>query len=89
VRALIMAAEPVTSVDVTAADVLHELAATLRAADIELGYAEVKGPVKDRLRRLEIYPKSEERFFATVDAAVEAYLASHPAEARAFANRRR
>ena len=89
VRALIMAAEPITSVDVTAADMLQELGATLRAAHVEFGYAEVKGPVKDRLRRLEIYPKSEERFFSTVDEAVDAYLASHPDEAQVFANRSR
>jgi len=61
--------------------------AALRDAHIEFGYAEVKGPVKDRLRRLEIYPKSEERYFATVDEAVNAYLESHAAEARVFAQR--
>jgi len=84
---LVLAAEPITSVDVTAADMLRELGATLRNAHIEFGYAEVKGPVKDRLRRLEIYPKSEQRYFATVDEAVNAYLESHPAEAQVFAQR--
>jgi len=89
VRWLILAAEPVTSVDVTAADVLRELGDTLRAAHIELRFAEMKGPVKDQLRRLEVYPQFEQSFFATVDEAVNVYLDSHPAEARAFASRKR
>ena len=51
VRWLVVAAEPVTSVDVTAADTLAELEETLRAAGIELCFAELKDPVKDKLKR--------------------------------------
>ena len=51
VRWLVVAAEPVTSVDVTSADMLVELDETLRAAGIELCFAEMKGPVKDKLKR--------------------------------------
>ena len=50
-RWLVVAAEPVTSVDVTAADALSELEGALRAAGTELRFAELKDPVKDKLRR--------------------------------------
>ena len=45
VRWLVVAAEAVTSVDVTAADMLTELDETLHAAGIKLCFAEMKGPV--------------------------------------------
>ena len=44
VRWLVVAAEPVTSVDVTAADTLAELDEALQAAGIELCFAELKDP---------------------------------------------
>jgi high affinity sulfate transporter 1 len=46
-RWLVVAAEPVTSVDVTAADALCELDDELRAAKVQLYFAEMKDPVKD------------------------------------------
>ena len=51
VRWFVVAAEPVTSVDVTAADVLVELHETLQDKGMELGFAELKDPVKDKLKR--------------------------------------
>ena len=83
---LVLAAEPVTSVDVTAADVLRELSDSLQEAKVELVFAELKDPVKDKLRRLELYPRVAQSFFATVSEAVDAYLDSHPAEAARFAS---
>jgi len=77
---LVVAAEPVTSVDVTAADVLCELDDELRAANIELYFAEMKDPVKDKLRRFELFGRFERKFFATIDEAVSAYLAAFPVE---------
>ena len=53
VRRIIVAAEPVTSIDVTSADMLAELEQTLRASGIELRFAEMKDPVKDKLKRFE------------------------------------
>src|SRR5437764_2128796 len=44
---VVVAAEPVTSVDVTAADALAELDETLAKSGIELCFAEFKDPVKD------------------------------------------
>ncbi len=78
VRWLVVAAEPVTSVDVTAADVLAELDESLRAAGIELCFAEMKGPVKDKLKRFGLFARlGAETFFPTVGAAVGAYLKTH------------
>jgi MFS superfamily sulfate permease-like transporter len=52
VRRIIVAAEPVTSIDVTSADMLAGLEQALRASRIELRFAEMKDPVKDKLKRL-------------------------------------
>jgi high affinity sulfate transporter 1 len=81
VRWLVVAAEPVTSVDVTAADALAELDDTLRAAGIDLCFAEMKDPVKDKLKRFGLFTQlGEHTFFATLGEAVTAYLAEHPVE---------
>ena len=75
VRWLVVAAEPVTSVDVTAADALVELDEDLRKAGIELCFAELKDPVKDKLRRFGLLALFGERcFFPTIEAAVASYL---------------
>jgi high affinity sulfate transporter 1 len=74
-RRLVVAAEPVTSIDVTAADVLVELNQTLLASGIELRFAELKDPVKDKLRRFGLLPQfGEDFFFPTIESAVVAYL---------------
>jgi high affinity sulfate transporter 1 len=81
VRRLVVAAEPVTSVDVTAADMLTELDEILRSAGIELCFAEMKDPVKDKLKRFGLLSRfGEEMFFATVGEAVSGYLDAFPVE---------
>ena len=76
VRWLVVAAEPVTSIDVTAADMLSDLDDELQQAGIDLAFAEMKDPVKDKLKRFDLYTKFGERmFFATLGEAVSAYLA--------------
>jgi MFS superfamily sulfate permease-like transporter len=81
VRWLVVAAEPVTSVDVTAADTVCELDSTLHAAGIEMCFAEMKDPVKDKLKRFGLFTLfGEHTFFATLNEAVSAYLATHPVE---------
>ena len=73
VRRVIIAAEPITSVDVTSADALTELDATLQARGIELDFAEMKDPVKDKLKRFGLFEKlGERRFFPTMETAVRA-----------------
>ncbi len=81
VRWLVVAAEPMTSVDVTAADALAELDDTLRSAGIELRFAELKDPVKDKLKRFGLFDRfDEEHFCPTIGAAVSDYLATHKVE---------
>lgn len=78
VRRLVVGAEPITSVDVTAADMLDELDDALDAAGIELCFAEMKDPVKDKLKRFGLFPRlGAEHFFATVGEAVSAYVKTH------------
>ena len=78
VRWLVVAAEPVTSVDVTSADMLAELMGTLNEAGIELRIAEMKDPVKDKLKRFGLFAQlGEDAFFPTVGTAVKHYLATH------------
>jgi high affinity sulfate transporter 1 len=78
VRWLVVAAEPVTSVDLTAADMLTELDERLHGAGIELCFAELKDPVKDKLKRFGLFAQiGESFFFPTVEEAVSSYLESH------------
>ena len=75
VRWFVVASEPVTSVDVTAADMLTELDDELSQAGIQLLFAEMKDPVKDKLKRFGLAQRFDDRhFFATTGQAVSAYL---------------
>ncbi len=81
VRWVVVTAEPVTSVDVTAADILSELDDDLREAGILLCFAEMKDPVKDKLKRFGLFSHfGEQTFHATIGEAVHAYLAANPVE---------
>ena len=76
---VVVAAEPVTSVDVTAADGLAELDDSLRSEGIELSFAEMKDPVKDKLKRFGLFARfGAESFSPTVGEAVKSYLRAHP-----------
>jgi high affinity sulfate transporter 1 len=81
VRRVIITAEPVTSIDVTANDALLELRRALDAQGIELTFAELKDRVKDKLARFGSLPAlGEENFFETVGSAVDAYLERYDVE---------
>ena len=76
VRTVVVAAEPITDVDSTAAEVLAEILAELDRRGIELAFAELKGPVKDTLRRYGLMEQiGEERFYPTIGLAVRAHVA--------------
>ncbi|HKY01343.1 MAG TPA: sulfate permease [Burkholderiales bacterium] len=78
VKRILIAAEPVTSIDVTSADMLDELERHLRNSGIELRFAELKDPVKDKLKRFELFERfGANNFYPTVGAAVDGYLADH------------
>jgi high affinity sulfate transporter 1 len=78
VRRIIVTAEPVTSIDVTSADMLAELEHTLTQSGIELRFAEMKDPVKDKLKRFELFDRfGAADFYPTIGSAVDAYLEEH------------
>ena len=77
-KRILITAEPVTSIDVTSADMLVELEQNLRDSGIELRFAEMKDPVKDKLKRFEIMDTfGANNFYPTIGAAVDAYLDEH------------
>jgi MFS superfamily sulfate permease-like transporter len=86
-RWIVIAAEPITDVDTTAADMLLDLDEELNAAGTSLVFAELKDPVRAKLERYELIgPLDPEHFFPTIGAAVEhfqrrmgvAWAPSHP-----------
>jgi high affinity sulfate transporter 1 len=71
---ILIAAEPITDVDTTAADMLADLDEELNANDISLVFAELKDPVRAKLERYELIgPLNPDHFFPTLDAAIDAY----------------
>jgi len=81
VRWVVVAAEPITDVDTTAADTLFELLVELRQEQVTLAFAELKGPVKDRFERYGLFAAvGSERFFPTVGTAVDGYIAASGVE---------
>ena len=67
-----------TSVDVTSADILDELYQVLAESQIELHFAELKDPVKDKFKPFELFNQLGSGIFhPTVGAAVDTYLEQH------------
>ena len=78
---LVVAAEPVTSIDVTAGDMLAELNEALHDRGIKFCFAELKDPVKDKLKKFGLFAQfGENCFFPTVGAAVSKYLENNHVE---------
>ena len=60
--------------DVTAADVLAELDASLDREGVDLCFAELKDPVKDKLKQFGLLVHfGNELFFPTIEAAVHRF----------------
>ena len=78
---IVVAAEPITDVDTTAADLLEDLDEALNAQQISLVFAEMKDPVR---RKIEQYGLTRTidpaHFFPTIDAAVSAFRADTGAQ---------
>jgi STAS domain len=71
-----VAAEPITDVDTTAADVLERLDDELAARGVRLVFAGLKGPVKDRLHRYGLGTRfGQDRFYPTIGTVVSDYVA--------------
>ena len=74
VRCVVVAADAITDVDITAADVLVKLHGELQELGISLWFAGMKGPVKDRLRHYGTLDTiGHEIFSPTVGSAVNLY----------------
>jgi MFS superfamily sulfate permease-like transporter len=71
---VLVAAEPITDVDTTAADMLVDLDEELNAAGIHLILAELKDPVRDKIERYGLYETIDRRhFYPTIEAAIEEF----------------
>ena len=71
---IMIAAEPVTDVDTTASDILEGLDEALNAQGISLVFAELKGPVQEKIERYGLTRTIDPRhFFPTLGSAVAAY----------------
>lgn len=71
---VVVAAEPITGLDTTAVDELVDLDRYLASKGVRLVFAEMKGPIKDRLIRFGVGDRfGPGHFYPTVEAAVEAF----------------
>jgi high affinity sulfate transporter 1 len=71
---IVVAAEPITDVDTTAADMLEDLDEELNRAGVSLAFAEMKDPVRSKIERYEVtHTINPKHFFPTIEAAVTAY----------------
>ncbi|PTR26531.1 high affinity sulfate transporter 1 [Rhodococcus sp. OK519] len=71
---VVIAAEPITGLDTTAVDELVDLDRYLEGNGIRLAFAEMKGPIKDRLVRFGLGERFDPtHFYPTIDAAVDAF----------------
>ena len=75
VRWIVVAAEPITDIDVTGAAALGEVVDLLTERGVVLAFAELKGPVRDRLDRFGLVERvGRDHFYRTVGEAVRAYV---------------
>ncbi len=72
---ILVAAEPVTDVDVTAAEMLVDLDEELNAKNCHLVFAELKDPVKEKMVRYGLLETIDVRhFYPTLETAVAAFF---------------
>jgi len=78
---IIVAAEPITDVDTTAADMLGDIDEELNASDVHLVFAEMKDPVRRKIDRYELTRTIDpSHFFPTLETAVDAFRKKTGAE---------
>jgi len=71
---IVVAAEPITDIDTTAADMLADLDVKLNAKGVNLIFAEMKSPVRARVERYELTGTIDpEHFYPTISEAVRAF----------------
>ncbi len=74
---IIVASEPITDVDTTAADMLEDLDDDLLQGGTRLVFAELKDAVRHKIESYGLAALSDDRFYPTIRTAVEAYAAEH------------
>ena len=80
-RWILVAAEPITDVDTTAADMLEDLDEALNAQQVSLVFAELKDPARRKIERYGLTRTIDpNHFFPTIDAAVAAFCAETGAQ---------
>jgi high affinity sulfate transporter 1 len=78
---IIVASEPITDVDTTAADMLEDLDEQINAMGVSLVFAEMKDPVRRKIERYELTRTiNPEHFYPTVEEAIDAYRLQTGAE---------
>lgn len=74
IRWVVLAAEPITDIDTTAAEMLGSLLDELDSRSVTLVVAEMKGRVKDRLRLYGLADRIGEQYlYPTIGSAMKAY----------------
>ncbi len=74
-RWIVIAAEPVTDVDTTAADMLEDLDVWLNERGVSLIFAELKDPVREKIERYDLTATIDPaHFYPTLDDAIDAYI---------------
>jgi MFS superfamily sulfate permease-like transporter len=75
---IVVASEPITDVDTTACDMLEDLVPALEARGVRLVFAEMKAPVRQKLKDYGIGHVLEGgRFFPTLESAVAEFHVEH------------
>src|SRR6195952_5565992 len=78
---IVLAAEPITDIDTTAADMLEDLAVEMSGRGVSLIFAELKDPVRTKLEHYALdQPLASEHFYPTVHSAVAACEAAYGAD---------
>jgi len=75
IRWIIVAAESMTDVDVTGCDMLKDLTEDLHARGVELMFAELQDPVRQKIEQFELGMIPSGNFFPSVHAADDAFRA--------------
>jgi high affinity sulfate transporter 1 len=72
---IVVAAEPITDIDTTAADMLEDLDLELNAHGVSLVFAEMMTPVREKVRHYGLNRTIDpDHFFGTVKQAVDAFV---------------
>lgn len=80
VRRVVVTAEPITDIDTSGAFALEQLLDDLDAQGIEFGFAELKGPVKDRLADYGLAERALRYSDPTIGKSVSRYVRDHAVE---------